>query len=222
MDFRRISSDVKLAAIHLYQRDLLPLDDILDCVGISRSTFFRALRLWEDTGSVTKAPSILRGLTDALQQDDLSYLLRLVKARPNCFLDELLGLLETNRFISVHYATIFLALQSAGVSRKKLDRIAKERNEHLRAHFILEMAKYTPEQLGFLDELSKDDSERTAQRRSRRNRRAAMRGVFLCGRHMSGEGLLTVDGMVASTVVEGSVTREQFLEFLEHEVVYFL
>ena len=84
------------------------------------------------------------------------------------------------------------------------------------------MADYSPEQLGFLDEVSKD--ERTTQRRygrSRRNRRAAMRGVFVRGRRVSGEGLLTVDGMMASTVVEGSMTRDLFLGFLEHEVVCF-
>jgi len=33
------------------------------------------------------------------------------------------------------------------------------------------------------------------------------------------EGLLTTDGMVAGLVVEGSVTREKYLEFLELMVV---
>jgi len=46
-----------------------------------------------------------------------------------------------------------------------------------------------------------------------------MRGVFVRGRRVSGEGLLTLDGIVASTVVEGSMTREKFLYFLEHTVV---
>jgi hypothetical protein len=42
-------------------------------------------------------------------------------------------------------------------------RIAKERNEVLRADFIACMAQYDPEELGFLDETSKD--ERTLIRR---------------------------------------------------------
>ena len=46
-----------------------------------------------------------------------------------------------------------------------------------------------------------------------------MRGVFVCRCRVSGEGLLTLDGIVASTVVEGSMTREKFLYFLEHTVV---
>ena len=45
------------------------------------------------------------------------------------------------------------------------------------------------------------------------------RGVFVRGRRFSAEGLLTVDGMISSTVVEGSMTRALFLDYLEHEVV---
>ena len=33
MPYYKISSDIKLAAIHLYGQELLPLADILNCVG---------------------------------------------------------------------------------------------------------------------------------------------------------------------------------------------
>ncbi|KAF8221672.1 hypothetical protein L208DRAFT_1326538 [Tricholoma matsutake] len=82
------------------------------------------------------------------------------------------------------------------------------------------MAQYQPEQLGFLDEVSKD--ERTSGRRrgrSMKGLRAVKKGVFVHGRRFSAEGLLTVDGMVSNTVVEGSMTRAQFLEYLEHSVL---
>jgi hypothetical protein len=35
--FRKISRDVKIAAVRLYERNLLELDDILDCCGIASS-----------------------------------------------------------------------------------------------------------------------------------------------------------------------------------------
>jgi hypothetical protein len=35
MTFRKVSRDVKLAAIQLHQRDILPLCDILECCGFS-------------------------------------------------------------------------------------------------------------------------------------------------------------------------------------------
>ena len=84
------------------------------------------------------------------------------------------------------------------------------------------MAEYLPEQIGFLDEVSKD--ERTSsccQGRSRKGTHAIKKGVFVCGCHFSAEGLLSIDGMISNTVVEGSMTRVRFLEFLELEVVLY-
>jgi hypothetical protein len=77
-----------------------------------------------------------------------------------------------------------------------------------------------PEQLGFLDKVSKDEC--TLARRygwSVKGRHAVKKGVFIWGRRFLAEGLLTLDGMVSNTVVEGSMTRHWFLEYLEHCVV---
>ena len=82
------------------------------------------------------------------------------------------------------------------------------------------MGQYSAEEIGFLNEFSKD--ERTLHwwhGRSRKETWAVMRGAFVRGRRVSGEGLLSLDGIVASTVVEGSMTRDKFLYFLEHSVV---
>jgi transposase len=220
MGYRAISRDVKVAAIRLYERELLGLEDILDCCGFSRRTWFRVLRLWRETGDVITEKSSLRGRLRNLDQEDLHYLLMLIRDNPDYFLDELLHLLETNRFISAHYTTIFYELVRLNVSRKKLKKIALERNEEFRADFIARMAKYDPEELGFLDEMSKD--ERSIGRRygrSQKNRRAEKKQVFVRGRRTSTEALLTLDGIVAGTVVEGSMTKELFLEYLEFNVV---
>lgn len=82
------------------------------------------------------------------------------------------------------------------------------------------MAKYEPEELGFLDEVHKD--ERTLNRgfgRAKKGRRAARRAKFVRGRRTSTEALLSLDGIVAAKCVEGSMTKELFLEWLEFNVV---
>jgi hypothetical protein len=82
------------------------------------------------------------------------------------------------------------------------------------------MGQYNPEQLGFIDEVSKDERTSTRARgRSRKGIRAVQKGVFVRGRRFSATGLLTLDGMVSNTVVEGSMNRALFLEFLEFTVV---
>ena len=156
MGFRHISCDVKLVAIRLHNLGLLPLENILLAVGFSESTFYQILALWNETGDVAKPQKTRLGCPRSLNYDDIKYLLILVHDHPDYFLDEFLGLLQTNRFISVHYTTIHWELERAGMSRKKLKRIAQERNEDRRAAFVIEMAQYTSDQIGFIDETSKD------------------------------------------------------------------
>jgi hypothetical protein len=48
-------------------------------------------------------------------------------------------------------------LERVGVSLQKLRQIAKERNEERRMDFLIRTSQYSPEQLGFLDETSKDE-----------------------------------------------------------------
>ncbi|TFK59144.1 hypothetical protein BDN72DRAFT_733191, partial [Pluteus cervinus] len=129
MPFRRISRDVKMAAIRLHERNILDLGEILDCCQFSRRTFFRILKLWRETGDVIRYRINLRGRPRYLVREDLDYLLELIRNNPDYFLDELLHLLKTNRFVSAHYTTIHNELMRLNISRKKLKKIASERDE---------------------------------------------------------------------------------------------
>jgi transposase len=121
MTFRKISRDLKLAAMQLYEREILPLWDILDIMKFSKKTFYRILKLWNETGDVVEHRfGTIRGRPRLLNFDDIHYILQLVRLRPDWFLDELLELMKSNRYISVHYITIHRELQKAGVSYKKL------------------------------------------------------------------------------------------------------
>lgn len=220
--FRKISRDIKISAIHLYKRNLLPLHDILDCCSFSKWTWYRIMHLWNTTGNVLPPRASLHGCVHNLDRDDLGYLLVLVRQNPDYFLDELLHPLETNRFISVHYVTIHRELEQAGISSKKLKKIALEHNEERRAAFISRMAQYAPEEIRFLNEFSKD--ARSVGRwygRARKGRHAEKKQHFVWGCHTSTEGLLTLDGVVSGTVVEGSMTKRGFLQYLEIVIVSF-
>ncbi|KAJ8583397.1 hypothetical protein M405DRAFT_748674, partial [Rhizopogon salebrosus TDB-379] len=98
------SQDVKPTAMYLHEHQLLSLENILACVGFSESMFWRILKLWRETGDVVSISNRIRGRPRILQCDDVLYLIHLVRHRPEWFLDELLVLLDTNHFISVHYA----------------------------------------------------------------------------------------------------------------------
>jgi transposase len=220
MPGRIISRDLKLAAMNLLEHGRLSRAEICDCVGFSKATFQRVLAIWRETGDVVRPSYGRRGRRRILIFTDVQYLCRLVNQRPDWFLDELLELLDTNRFISVHYTTVYRELERAGMSRKKLKKIAAERNELLRSDFIRKMADYTPDQLVFVGGASK--GERTLQHRygrSKKGKRAVRRAVFVRGRRVTGVGALSLDGMVSADVFEGSLTRETYLRWLEDDVV---
>jgi transposase len=158
MPFRKISRDVKLAAINIHDTGIFSVEELCHLVGFSERTFWRIRKLWRETGDVvTHKYGYRHGRTHILHIDDITYLIRLICHRPDWFLDELLDLLQHNRFISVHYSTIHRELVRCGVSFKKLKVIALERNEERRMAFIHKMAQYEPEELGFLDETSKNN-----------------------------------------------------------------
>ncbi|KAG2039023.1 hypothetical protein BDR03DRAFT_860850 [Suillus americanus] len=123
---RKISSDIKLAAICLYEQDILSLHEILDCVGFSRRTFFHIQKLYQHTGDVVKPWSEFTGCPRKLNLEDVQYLMELVHHQPDWILDEITRLMLCNRFVALHYTTIHCKLRRAGISLKKLHKIAKE------------------------------------------------------------------------------------------------
>jgi len=46
-----------------------------------------------------------------------------------------------------------------------------------------------------------------------------MRQRFVRGTRLTATAVLTIDGIAASTVVQGSMTKQLYLEFLEKQVV---
>ena len=107
MVFRYISTDVKLAAVRIYENNLMELDDILAFLNMSESMFFHTLQLYRETGNVEHPKSTTRSRPHKLHFDDLTYITAVINHHPDWFLDELLGLLDTNRFIAVHFTTIY-------------------------------------------------------------------------------------------------------------------
>ncbi|KAJ7314992.1 hypothetical protein DFH08DRAFT_820961 [Mycena albidolilacea] len=168
MPGRVVQAQVKLAAMNLFEQDILPLANILDIVGFSESMFWCTRKLWRETGWVEKPKK----------------------------------------------------LEHLGMSRKKSKKVAKERNEKVRLDFMQRIIEYPVEYLGFLDETSKNDHTYSqGYGRAKRGSRAKMKQEFVRGMRLTATGLLTVDGMLANRVVEGSMKHPDYLDFIEHKVV---
>jgi len=220
MGNRKISNDIKEAALRMKSRGY-NVDEILDITSISESTLYRTACRKRLTGTVAHAKAIGRGRPRILFQSDCQYLLRLARHKPSRFLDEYAHRLELYRFLPVSLATLHRTFKRAGLSVKRLQKLASERDPLRRADFIRQMAQYVPMQLLFLDETSKDD--RTYARlwgRSPRGLPAEEHNPFVRKRRFSMVATLALDeGIIAARVVEGSYHRDTYMEYLRDDVV---
>ena len=108
------------------------------------------------------------------------------------------------------------------LTNKDVSGRALERNVEQRAIFMNRMEDLVedPNMLMFGDEASKD--ERTSARRrgwSLRGSRCVQRKCFVRGQRYSILPILTLDGIIAYDIIEGSVTSDRFLQFLQELVV---
>jgi transposase len=220
MGNRKISDDLKEAALRLRQDGQTP-GYIKHITGISRRTLFRTQKRKHDTGSVAKAQAIGRGRPRSLLHSDAAYLLRLARHKPTLFLDEYARRLKDFRHLPISLATIHRTLERAGLSVKHVQKLASERDPILRADFIRRISRYPTDYLICIDEVSKDD--RTYARlwgRARRGRRAEQHNPFVRKRRLSMvAGMALDEGIVAARVVEGSFTKQTFMEYLRDDVV---
>lgn len=214
MPFCKISCNLKLAAMHIHDQGILSVPEIIDYLWSGHCTFYHVLNLWRTTGDVIWHTNEVHGWLCLLYFNYINYLRWVFRACPDWFLDEMLELLKTNCFISAHYLTIHQELVHAGLSTKKLKKITLECTENLHVDYICHMAQYSPEQVSFLEKILKDKKTSSrAQGQSRKGTCTVKKGVFVQRWCFS-----TIYSMVANTVVEGSMTWDLFLQFLEFNV----
>ncbi|GBC10714.1 hypothetical protein RclHR1_09850003 [Rhizophagus clarus] len=87
----------------------------------------------------------------------------IIQEKSDSYLDELVKEIENRINKTISTSTLSRYLDHCGITRKKLTKLAREKNELLRSAFISKIgSQYRPDQLIFIDESSKD--ERTLNR----------------------------------------------------------
>ena len=198
------------------------MEDIRDLAKCSIGLVYNVIRNYRDFGQVRNPFTCRAGRPSSLTNDDLSFLKEILEANPSLYLDEMQQKLSDVREVNVSVATISRALRyDINLSRKGVTKAAAERNEVLRSAWEAKMAEYTdPDLFVALDESAVDD--KTGQRQfgwSSVGTQCVRRMSFLRGVRYSILPALTMDGIIALEVIEGSITKERFLKFLREQVV---
>ena len=139
------------------------------------------------------------------------------------FLDEACTWLSVVHGITITPSTLSRNLLDAGLTRKKLRKIAVERNEITREEFrTMLQTEFIGDGSEFIvvDETSKD--QRIYARRYGRaphGHRAELTDVFVRGDQYSLCAALTLDGYIAARAIPGLYDADEFYSFIAEEVV---
>ncbi|GBB93508.1 hypothetical protein RclHR1_21840002 [Rhizophagus clarus] len=136
--------------------------------------------------------------------------------KTDSYLDELVKEIENRINKTISTSTLSRYLDYCGITRKKLTKLAREKNELLRSAFISKIgSQYRPDQLIFIDESSKD--ERTLNRSygySNRGCKLQHNVIFLREKRYTILSALLLDGYIAVDIIEGNCNKERFKDFI--------
>ena len=87
----------------------------------------------------------------------MKFMVSIIESQPDIYMDEVWKLVFERFGLDISRSTICTMLQHEGITRKKLTRVARERNTMKRIAYQYQIAHYDQNQFVFIDETSKDD-----------------------------------------------------------------
>jgi transposase len=222
MGNRRISPDLKNAALDMWQLGWEE-SDIMQALCVLRSSLYRWKKLFEELGTVTKPPSPLRGRARIITHAILTICHEIYQKQPDVYLTELAWFLAIHHDIAISISALQRNIDDAGLTRKLLHTIARERSKQQREQYwdqINDDLGGDSEALIMVDETSKNDA--TLARRFGRapsGLRASFTYNFVRGDRYSVAAAMSMDGYLAVKVVPGSFDSFDFFDFIAEQVV---
>lgn len=221
MGYRQISKDIKERVIFLY-RNGWPLDELTGIFGVSEKSIRRWKTILEEEGSVVRPRSHLQGRAPILNAEMRYELLEILKEDTTLYIEQLKDFFAVERDVVVARTTLQNTLKAMGVTRKKIRKEARERDEQARLEYLIHMRReYTVEQLVAVDESAKDERMIYHQfGRSLAGQRAVACQPFQRNERWSILPALSANrGYLALRIIEGAVDAHQFIDFIVEDVV---
>lgn len=219
MVYRRISADMKQRSLVLLE-DGWDLDEVVEVLGVSKRSIRRWAQNYKQAGRVDPS-KIQRGRHRLLNSSIMQELQELIAEAPSLYLDEIREWLAIFHNQPISMSALHYNLRDLGLTYKVLKHAAAQRDEAMRNKWIDDVAaNFTPDQMVFTDESSKDG--RTLLRlhgRSIEGERATEIADFDRGQRWSIVPALSLDGYIALRVVPGSVDGGEFFDFVVNDVV---
>ena len=217
-----ISYDIKARIPILHNNLGYSVKEIEEALGIKKTLIYKTLHFHWTHGLTYNPHSVQQSRHHHLTSMDISFVRGLLRQGHTIYLDEVQEQLLIRWHVKISLSTLSWTLHRLNFSCKDVSGHALEQNNQLRAIFMNWIADQVPDpnMLMFGDEASKD--ERTLAHRwgwSLKGTWCIQRKCFLRGRQFSILPILTLNGIIAYDIIEGSVTSERLVQFLQELVV---
>lgn len=204
---------------HVYN---LSIQDICQYLGIRKSCVYSALKYEEKYGVPWNPHARRAGRRRIMTYTHTASLHEYLVENPCAYLDEMQDMLLRKFGTAPHISTLLTSLRELEYTNKCVTKEALERDDIRRSIFKYRIGKIAPDpnMLVFLDEAAKN--ERTPGRTrgwTLKGTRLRQRQCFVRGHRYSILPAITLDGIVAREIIDGSVTSERFCKFLRTHVV---
>ena len=222
MGNRKISADLKESALRLWELGY-ELDFISESLCISQASMYRWRNIFAEFSSVNRPPSGLLGRPKIIIRAVLTAIREVYHNEADVYLDELIWWLGIHHDIAISRSALHKNLQDASLTRKLLHKIARERDQEMRAEYMDVIRDCTGGrgvELVFIDEFSKNDHD-TAWRygRAPSGQRADFINNFVRGDRYSTVAAISISGYDVVHSVLGSFDSDQFCDFIVEQVV---
>lgn len=219
---RTVSEEIKARILYLYYVENLSVKIICRYLDVRKSCVYKALDYHRKYGVAWNPNACRIGRSCLFTYSNTDALYHFLQQNPCAYLDEMQDMIfqQTGRSVSV--ATILRTLRRIEVTNKYVTGHALERDTIRRMTFMHSIGEVVsdPNMLVFLDEAAKDERMPGRQKGwSLRGTQVIQRMCFVRGTRYSILPALTLDGIVALEIVNGSVTMEVFHCFLCEQVV---
>ena len=186
---------------------------------VSPATVSRILARFERTGTVdpTKRSN---NQVRLLHEHDIFLLVQLVCDNPSIYLGEVQFELQRATGTIAHASTICRTLKKLGFTRKRLQLVALQRSDVLRARFQADVSTFSSEMFLFVDETGCD--RRNALRKfgySVRGKPAISVRLLSKGKRYSAIGIMSTSALLDCYVVEESVNGDVFYDFVQRSLL---
>lgn len=220
------SEDLRWRMIYQYYALQKTSQQIAESLNVDKSTVSRTIKLFTETGAVSKRrypdshSASHRKLTDV----DKLLIIDIALSKPGIYLSEIQHCLLEEHGTEVSLSTICRYLHNeAGFTRQKMVITAQQRSELLRFKYLTDMAVYVghPDLFIFVDETGADGRDRMRKfGYSLRGKPAVANKLLFRGQHISAIAAISFDsGLLDCYTVVGSVTGNEFVSFIRNSLV---